>query len=186
MRTAFTPRQLQVLEHTFANTHYPDVLLREQLATFTSIAEAKIQVWFKNRRAKQRKHDRSNWENKSKDQSTVQAGNFVNTKPRLPEELLRNPVPPNAVCPTNASFVASIPVPVNTSVPRMHNAQFRLPSISTFSHPHPQSSQMGDRYEPYPRPTVPYTPPYQLRPAAPEYVPCLYSNSTLEGLLPGY
>ena len=45
VRTAFTPRQLQVLEHTFANTHYPDVLLREQLATFTSIAEAKIQVW---------------------------------------------------------------------------------------------------------------------------------------------
>ncbi|CAF1108778.1 unnamed protein product [Adineta steineri] len=54
-RSSFTSEQIDILEQFFSHTPYPDVTTRENLSHRLDIEENRLQVWFSNRRARQKK-----------------------------------------------------------------------------------------------------------------------------------
>nr|XP_019575462.1 PREDICTED: rhox homeobox family member 2B-like [Rhinolophus sinicus] len=58
-RAMFTQVQVQELECVFHHNAYPNLLMRQEIARRMNVPEARMQVWFKNRRAKWRRQQRA-------------------------------------------------------------------------------------------------------------------------------
>jgi hypothetical protein len=83
-RTIFSEHQLNILEKTFnTQTHYPDVALRDRLAAECQLKEERVEVWFKNRRAKDRKKNPDEAKKSSEKAGSGTSGNGSSTADSL-------------------------------------------------------------------------------------------------------
>ncbi|CAD5229630.1 unnamed protein product [Bursaphelenchus okinawaensis] len=100
-RTKFSQTQINCLENWFASCEYPQAQMREKIAQELHLTDVKVQVWFKNRRAKKRQKKKFEDEVMKRRESSEEANNNSLSS-------LVNPIVTSAVSAGSASSANSI------------------------------------------------------------------------------